>query len=128
MSSGSKTRKAKIKSNCPFSSKVDTLYRKVLRSYKSPKVRIVRKLCGKKAFEGAKAVFFPEGSTKKAKKWAQKWSPSNIKRAKGFLYTRRLRKNKEYGFKLISISKDGESVIGQREGAKDGPAMFAKFK
>ena len=87
----------------------------------------MRKICGKKAFEGARAVFFPEGGPE-AKKWSAAWSPSTMRTAKGFLYTRRLRKSKEYGFKLVSAPKGGDSVIGQKASEKDGPAMFAKFK
>lgn len=117
-----KTRKRKV---CPFSSKVDKLYKEVTRSYTAPDFKIVRKICGKKAFEGAKAVFFPESDTKDAKKWSNSWSPKQIRTAKGFLYTRKLRKNTQYGFKLISVKENGEeSVIGQ----KNGSSMFAMFK
>jgi hypothetical protein len=106
--------------------RVGALYASVLSSYEaSPKIKIIREIRGSAAFKGAKAVLFPEGGSES---WEEGWTPSKKRAARGFLYTRRLRSNKVYGFKLISVAKAGGSVIGQEVAEKEGAALFSNFE
>jgi hypothetical protein len=70
----------------------------------NPKIQILHKHTGKKAFEIAKSMF------KADEAWASQFTSSQRSHAFAFLYSRMLIKNKIIGVKLI-IGKD--SVLGE---------------
>lgn len=81
-----------------YSSRMESLYKHVLKSYEeNPKVQILRKIRGKAA---ATALL-----------------GQDVKEAKGFLYVRQLRKTARIGFKLVlQLTGSKEiSIIGHEQ-------------
>jgi hypothetical protein len=97
-------------------------YTKVLKSYEeNPKVQILRKIRGAKAFKAAAAA------TSAPPSWLTSFTEAQKKSARGFLYTRSLRKTVRYGFKLITVREEEDIVIGQEVPEAAGDSLMAKF-
>jgi hypothetical protein len=97
-------------------------YTKVLKSYEeNPKVQILRKIRGAKAFKAAAAA------TSAPPGWLDGFTEAQKRSARGFLYTRSLRKTMRYGFKLVTVREQEDIVIGQEVPEAAGEALMAKF-
>ncbi len=97
-------------------------YAKVLKSYEeNPKVQILRKIRGAKAFKAAAAA------TSTPPGWLTRFTEAQKKGARGFLYTRSLRKTVRYGFKLVAVREEEEIVIGQEVPEAAGKALHTLF-
>ncbi len=97
-------------------------YTKVLKSYEeNPNVQILRKIRGAKAFKAvAKASSAPPG-------WLDSFTEAQKKSARGFLYTRSLRKTVRYGFKLVTQKGQEDVIIGQEVPEAAGEALHSLF-
>jgi hypothetical protein len=82
---------------------------------KNPKIQILHKHTGKKAFEIAKSMFKTDDA------WTEQFTSYQKSHAYAFLYSRLLRKNKVIGIKLI-ISPD--SVLGEEFSYKKGMDLY----
>lgn len=92
------------------------LAKKVLEdAEQNPKIQILYKYTGKKAFHIAKSMF------KADQPWSDQFTASQKSRAFAFLYSRMLIKNKVIGIKFI-IGKD--SVLGQEFPYEKGMKLY----
>jgi hypothetical protein len=83
-------------------------YAKVLKSYEeNPKVQILRKIRGAKAFKAAAAASSAPPT------WLASFTEAQKRSARGFLYTRSIRKTLRYGFKLVTKRGEEDIVVGQ---------------
>ena len=90
--------------------------KEVLESYEqNPKIQVLHKHTGKKAFLTAKAMFKADES------WADQFTPSQKSHAFAFLYSRLLIKNKVIGIKLIIGS---DSVLGEEFPYEKGMELY----
>ena len=101
----------------------DSTYQDILKSYEDrPSVQLIRRIRGKKALQAAAAVLDADAA------WLGGWSDAEKKGARGFLYTRKLRKGLRYGFKLVSLRGGEESILGHEVAEAVGPALVARFR
>lgn len=95
---------------------LSALAKKVLEdAEQNPKIQILYKHTGKKAFEIAKSMF------KTDEAWASQFTASQKSHAFAFLYSRMLIKNKVIGIKLI-LGKD--SVLGEEFPYEKGMKLY----
>lgn len=100
------------------------LYQQVLKSYEeNPKVQILRKIRGAKALKAFGQVMGVVEPTE----WLATWTAAEKAAARGFLYTRKLRKNIRYGVKMVAPYGTDHSVLGHEVPEVEGEALLAKF-
>ena len=92
---------------------MNTRYKIILDEYQNDdKIKILCKIRGKKGFNSIVDYLFPNGAPKR---WLSAWTDIQKRNARGFVYSRKLRKNTVYAFKLFTKrGKDNiDSVIGE---------------
>lgn len=97
------------------------LYADILKSYEeNPKVHILHKIRGAKAFGQVMGVTEPA-------EWLATWTAAEKAAARGFLYTRKLRKNIRYGVKMVALYGKEYSILCHEVPEEDGKALLVKF-
>jgi hypothetical protein len=91
------------------------------------RIKILYKIKGKKDFNRIINFLFPNGAPIK---WLSVWTETQKRNAKGFIYSRKLRKNTIYSCKLFTKrGKDNiDSVIGESISNEKIFDLLEKFK